>query len=93
MQKKCLFSCLGCLWLRLFWSIFRQVSTHLGCFGALSGLGNEIGTLMIILGYIFIHFAAKVVLIYTRNMLKAISGCYRLFLFVLGTDFDLLVLP
>jgi hypothetical protein len=48
---------------------------------------------MIILGYIFIHFAAKNILIYTRNMLKAILGCYRLFLFVLGTDFDLLVLP
>ena len=80
--------------LRLFWSIFGQVSTHLGCFGALSGLRNdEIGTLMIILGYIFIHFAAKNILIYTRNMLKAILGCYRLFLFVLGTDFDLLVLP
>jgi hypothetical protein len=88
MHKKCLFSCLGCLWLKLFWSIFGQVSTHL------AGLGNdEIGTLMIILGYIFIHFAAKNILTYTRNMLKAILGCYRLFLFVLGTDFDLLVRP
>jgi hypothetical protein len=36
---------------------FGQISTHLGCFGALSGLGkDEIGTLMIIIGYIFIHF-------------------------------------
>jgi hypothetical protein len=94
MHTKCLFSCLGCLWLKLFWSIFGQVSAHLGCFGALPGLGNdEIGTLMIILGYIFIYFAARNISIYTRNMLKAILGCYRLFLFVLGTDFDLLVVP
>ena len=72
----------------MFWSVFGQISTHLGCFGALSGLGNdEIGTLMIILGYIFIHYAGKNILIYTRNMLKAVSGCYRLFLFLLGDGF------
>ena len=71
-----------------------QISTLLGCFWALSGIGNdEIGTLIIILGYIFIHFAGNDMVIYIRNMLKAILGCYRLFLFVSGTDFDLLVLP
>ena len=50
--------------------------THLGCFWALSGLGNdEIGTLMIILGYIFIKFAGNDIVIDIRNMLKAILGC------------------
>jgi hypothetical protein len=94
MHKKCFFSCLDCLWLRLFWSVFGQIFTHLGSLGALSGLGNDdIGTLMMISGYIFILFARKNILIYIRIMLNAILGCYRLFLFLLGTDFDLLVLP
>jgi hypothetical protein len=76
----------------MFWSVFGQISTHLGYFGALSGLGNEIGTLIIILGFIFIHFAGKNILIYIRNILKAILGCHRLFLFLLGMDFNLSVL-
>ena len=32
------------------------------------------------------------ILIYIRNILKAILGCHRLFLFLLGTDFNLSVL-
>jgi hypothetical protein len=89
-HKKCFFSCLDCLWLRLFWTVSGPIFTHLGCFGALTGLENdEIGTLMMILGYIFIHFAGKNLLIYIRIMLNAMLGSYKLFLFLLGTNFDL----
>jgi hypothetical protein len=75
MHKKCFFSCLGCLWLRMFWSVFGQISTQLECFVALSGLGNEIGTLIIILGFIFIHFAGKK---YTNIHKKYSKGYFRL---------------
>ena len=58
---------------KMFFQLFRLIMvkavlvrfwTDFYPFEALSGLGNEIGTLIIILGFIFIHFAGKNILIY-----------------------------